>query len=50
MKTRKNSAWGKHLVIDAKDCNPDKIRDAEHIKEFAKTLVKTIHMKAYGEP
>lgn len=51
MNTRKNSkAWGQHLVIDAKDCNPDKIRDADHIKEFAKTLVKTIDMKAFGEP
>jgi len=51
MKTRKNAkAWGQHLVIDAKDCNSAKIRDADHIKEFAKTLVKAIHMKAYGEP
>ena len=51
MKTQKNSkAWGQHLVIDAKNCNPDKIRDAYHIKEFAATLVKTIDMKAFGEP
>jgi S-adenosylmethionine/arginine decarboxylase-like enzyme len=51
MKTRRNSkAWGQHLVIDAKHCNSDKIRDADHIKEFAKTLVKTVHMKAYGDP
>lgn len=51
MKTRRNSkAWGQHLVIDAKQCNPAKIRDADHIKEFAKKLVKTIDMKAFGEP
>ena len=51
MKTRRNSkAWGQHLIIDAKHCNPDKIRDADHIKKFAKTLVKTIDMKAFGEP
>jgi S-adenosylmethionine/arginine decarboxylase-like enzyme len=46
--TRK--AWGQHLVLDAKQCNPEKIRDGEHIKEFAKTLVKAIDMKAYGDP
>jgi S-adenosylmethionine/arginine decarboxylase-like enzyme len=50
MKTRRSRAWGQHLIIDAKYCNPDKIRDAEHIKAFAKTLVDTIHMKAFGDP
>jgi len=51
MKTRRNAkVWGQHLIIDAKNCNPDKIRDAKHIKEFAKALVKTIDMKAYGTP
>jgi S-adenosylmethionine/arginine decarboxylase-like enzyme len=50
MKTRRSRAWGQHLVIDAKNCNPDKIRDADHIKAFAKTLVDTIGMKAFGDP
>ena len=51
-KTRRatKKAWGQHLVLDAKNCNPEKIRDADHIKEFAKTLVKAIDMKAYGDP
>ena len=51
-KTRRSTkkAWGQHLVLDAKNCNPDKIRDADHIREFAKTLVKAIDMKAYGDP
>jgi S-adenosylmethionine/arginine decarboxylase-like enzyme len=48
--TRRRKAWGQHLVLDAKLCNPEKIRDADHIKDFANTLIKAIHMKAYGDP
>jgi S-adenosylmethionine/arginine decarboxylase-like enzyme len=42
--------WGYHLILDCASCNSDSIRSAETIREFAKTLVKTIDMVAYGEP
>lgn len=41
--------WGMHAVFDCGLCN-DYIEDEEMIKEFAKTLVERIEMKAYGEP
>ena len=43
-------AWGYHLVLDCYDGDKDKITSAENISAFAKTLVKRINMKAYGEP
>ena len=42
--------WGTDLAIDAGVCNPSSIRDAEHIKEFARDLVDAIGMKAYRDP
>jgi S-adenosylmethionine/arginine decarboxylase-like enzyme len=42
--------WGQDLAIDAGECNPSLIRDAEHIKAFARDLVTAIKMKAFGEP
>ncbi len=43
-------AWGFHLILDCYDADKTKITDAENIAAFAKTLVKRIHMKAYGDP
>ena len=43
-------AWGYHLILDCYDADKTKITDAENIAAFAKTLVKRINMKAYGEP
>ena len=42
-------AWGVHTVIDLYNCNPEKIRDAEGIKQFVKELIRVIDMKAFGE-
>ena len=42
--------WGKHLIIDAQGCFPDRAQDPDFIKLFTKTLVKEIEMVAYGEP
>ena len=42
--------WGFHLMIDAASCNISKITDAEHVANFARTLVNRIDMVAYGEP
>ena len=44
-----NSPWGLSSSIDLYECNPELIRDAEKIKEFARELVELIEMKAYGE-
>jgi S-adenosylmethionine/arginine decarboxylase-like enzyme len=41
--------WGMHAIFDCGICN-EYIKDEEMIKEFAKTLVERIEMKAYGEP
>jgi len=42
--------WGYHLILDCTECDASKIRDAENIRLFVKTLVKEIDMKAFGEP
>ena len=43
-------AWGYHLVLDCYEGDKDKITDGANISAFAKTLVKRIQMKAFGEP
>lgn len=43
-------AWGYHLSLDCYYGQKDYITNSEHIAWFAKTLVKRIDMKAYGEP
>jgi len=42
--------WGYHLILDCKSCDTDKVKNAENIRNFSKTLVERIDMKAYGEP
>ena len=42
--------WGYHLMLDCRACDPATITDAAHVAEFARTLVKRIDMKAYGDP
>lgn len=42
--------WGYHLLLDCKACNTDKISNPQILAQFVKTLIKTIDMKAYGEP
>ena len=42
--------WGKHLILDAAICKPYTIRSSDLITMFAKDLVKSIDMVAYGEP
>lgn len=48
--TRKNGAWGYHLIVNAGGCNPESIRSKENITAFSKALVKRIDMVAYGAP
>ena len=48
--TRKNGAWGYHLIVNAGACNPESIRSKSNITAFSKALVKGIDMVAYGAP
>lgn len=45
-----NHFWGYHMVCDAADCDRAAVTNPEHIRNFAKDLVKAIDMVAYGEP
>jgi S-adenosylmethionine/arginine decarboxylase-like enzyme len=53
-KTRKQrkqpGPWGYHLIIDAGNCDPEAIRSKATITKFAKDLVKSIQMVAFGSP
>jgi|TARA_R110000868_G_scaffold330021_1_gene590941 S-adenosylmethionine/arginine decarboxylase-like enzyme len=42
--------WGSELTLDCGKCDPLLIKDAEHIKAFARDLVVAIDMKAFGDP
>jgi S-adenosylmethionine/arginine decarboxylase-like enzyme len=42
--------WGYHTIIDAADCDRAAITNPDYIKDFSRSLVKSIDMVAYGEP
>lgn len=42
--------WGYHLILDCKSGNLEKVRSAENIEQFVKTLVTEIDMVACGQP
>jgi S-adenosylmethionine/arginine decarboxylase-like enzyme len=41
--------WGIASAIDIYDCDPEKIRGAEYIKQFVVDLCALIEMKRFGE-
>ena len=43
-------AWGYHLSLDCYAGDKELVKSGTNIEAFAKTLVRRIHMKAYGEP
>ncbi len=47
---KKENAWGLLSSIDIYDCDPEKIRDKEAIKEYVSRLCELIEMNQYGEP
>jgi len=49
MKDKVLDTWGIASSIDIHDCNPDKIRDAEFIKQFVIDLCILIDMKRFGD-
>jgi S-adenosylmethionine/arginine decarboxylase-like enzyme len=44
-----SNAWGIASAIDIYECDPDKIRDADYIRQFVVELCKLIGMKRFGE-
>lgn len=42
--------WGYHSMFDCRSCDLDSIKNSDNIRNFAKSLVDAIDMKAYGEP
>ncbi len=42
-------AWGLCAAVDLQDCNPDLIRDPEHIRRYVVELCEIIGMKRFGE-
>ena len=45
----KQDVWGISTSIDIYNCNPQKIRDSNYIKQFVNDLCDTIAMKRFGE-
>jgi S-adenosylmethionine decarboxylase len=41
--------WGLTVSVDLKNCNPNKMIDAEYIKQFVKDLSELIDMKRFGD-
>ena len=41
--------WGLTVSVDLKNCNIDKMVDAEYIKQFVKDLCELIDMKRFGD-
>lgn len=42
-------AWGLCTAVDLQDCNPDLIRNADHIKRYVVELCQLIGMTRFGE-
>ena len=41
--------WGYHLTLDCSNCDRDKIKDEQHVKDFIKELMVRIDMKPIGD-
>lgn len=42
--------WGKEVILDLGNCNPDTIRSKEKLAQFIIELCVLIDMKRFGEP
>jgi S-adenosylmethionine/arginine decarboxylase-like enzyme len=49
MKIDLQDSWGLSSSIDLSGCDPDIIRDAEKLKQYARELCDLIEMKRFGE-
>lgn len=48
-KFKEEQPWGLACSVDLKNCNAEKIRNSETIKDFVIKLCELIDMKRYGE-
>jgi S-adenosylmethionine/arginine decarboxylase-like enzyme len=46
----KDTPWGWHLVLNLYDCDPERIKSAEVIRQFVIDLCELIEMRRFGEP
>lgn len=44
-----NKCWGISTSVDAKNCDPELIRDKNQLKKFVDELCELIEMKKFGE-
>lgn len=42
--------WGKHLILDVKECDIGAVTNRNTLNAWVTTLVDRIGMKAYGQP
>ena len=45
---QQSQPWGVSVCVDLYECDAEKIRDGEYIKNFVKELIDLIEMKAFG--
>jgi S-adenosylmethionine/arginine decarboxylase-like enzyme len=43
------NAWGEHLTLDFIDCELDKMKDSDNIKNYVYELCDLIKMKRFGD-
>lgn len=41
--------WGKHIMLDCSECDPESIRRIEHIETFITELCEKTEMKKWGK-
>jgi len=46
---KEKNPWGLTVSIDLKDCDLEKMKDADYIKNFVRDLCELIGMQRYGE-
>ncbi|HPS28521.1 MAG TPA: S-adenosylmethionine decarboxylase [Candidatus Paceibacterota bacterium] len=46
---KEKNPWGLAVSIDLKDCDLEKMKDADYIKNFVRELCELIGMQRYGE-
>ena len=49
-KLKKNTIFGKELILDLSDCDSKAIRSKKKILEYSNQLCKLIKVKKYGKP
>ncbi|MDD5145110.1 MAG: S-adenosylmethionine decarboxylase [Candidatus Pacebacteria bacterium] len=48
-KYKAENPWGMSICVDLKNCDSEKMKDAEKVKEFVDKLVNLLKMRKFGE-